>query len=268
MKLFNDIHRFLGRNKQLFRKGVSKWMFEHSREKKKNTDNIKALKNKYLGQRCFIVCTGPSLKIEDLEKIRNHGDITFSCNKIDKLFDRTEWRPDYYCISDEGYMFNMLSSMNKVPSKMQFYPTESFLTTRFCKNKAAWVNAIRDYREGDMFSYDIENRLNTFGTVTYSLLQLAVYMGFKNIYIIGCDNSYAKTRMKDGTVIDRGGSNYFEGCNTKKTDNVVVDTWIMDMAYSLARKEADSHDFTIYNATRGGYLEAFPRVDFDGLFEK
>ena len=268
MKLLSDIHRFLGRNKQLFRKGMSKWMFEHSREKKTNTDNIKALKNKYLGQRCFIVCTGPSLKIEDLEKIRKHGDITFSCNKIDKLFDRTEWRPDYYCISDEGYMFNMLSSMNKVPSKMQFYPTESFLTTRFCKHNAVWLEAIREYCEnGDMFSYDIEDHINAFGTVTYSLLQLAVYMGFKNIYIIGCDNSYSKTRLKDGTVVDRGGSNYFEGGNSKKTDKVVVDTWIMDMAYSLARKEADSHDFTIYNATRGGYLKAFPRVDFDSLFE-
>lgn len=54
------------------------------KREKKNTDNIKALKNKYLGQRCFIVCTGPSLKIEDLEKIRNHGDITFSCNNEDQ----------------------------------------------------------------------------------------------------------------------------------------------------------------------------------------
>lgn len=47
---------------------------------------------------------------------------------------------------------------------------------------------------------------------------------------------------------------------------MAVDTWVNDMAYSLARKEADNHDFTIYNATRGGYLEAFPRVDFDSLF--
>lgn len=267
MKIISSIHRFLGRNKQIVRKGLSKWMFEHSSQKKVNTENILALKNKYHGKRCFIVCTGPSLRIADLETIRKHGDITFSCNKIDKLFDRTEWRPDYYCIADEGYMFNMLSTMNNVPSKMQFYPTESFLTTRFCTNKTVWLNAIRELREdGDMFSYDIENRINTFGTVTFAMLQLAVYMGFKDIYIIGCDNSYAKTRMKDGTVIERGGSNYFEGGNSKKTDKVVVDTWIMDMAYSYARKEADFHDFTIYNATRGGYLEAFPRVDFDSLF--
>ena len=37
-------------------------------------------------------------------------------------------------------------------------------------------------------------------------------------------------------------------------------------AHVAAKKYADEHDIKIYNATRGGKLEVFPRVDFDSLF--
>ena len=40
----------------------------------------------------------------------------------------------------------------------------------------------------------------------------------------------------------------------------------MDIAYDYARKYADSNGIKIYNATRGGCLEAFQRVNFDSLF--
>ena len=37
--------------------------------------------------------------------------------------------------------------------------------------------------------------------------------------------------------------------------------------YQKAKQYADAHGIKIYNATRGGKLEVFPRVDFDSLFE-
>ena len=39
-------------------------------------------------------------------------------------------------------------------------------------------------------------------------------------------------------------------------------------AYQKAKQYAETHGIKIYNATRGGKLEVFERVDFDSLFEK
>ena len=44
----------------------------------------------------------------------------------------------------------------------------------------------------------------------------------------------------------------------RKTENL--------LAYQAAREYADRHGIKIYNATRGGKLEVFERVDFDSLF--
>ena len=37
-------------------------------------------------------------------------------------------------------------------------------------------------------------------------------------------------------------------------------------AYQKAKTYADTHNIKIYNATRGGKLEVFQRVEFDSLF--
>ena len=50
----------------------------------------KALKNKHEGKRCFIVCTGPSLTLEDVNKLKN--EYTFSMNNIFKCYDKTDWQ--------------------------------------------------------------------------------------------------------------------------------------------------------------------------------
>ena len=59
-----------------------------------------ALKDKYKGRRCFIVGLGPSLTTADLDLLARNREYTFSMNRCYQLFDRTEWRPDCYFISD------------------------------------------------------------------------------------------------------------------------------------------------------------------------
>ena len=90
-------------------------------------------------------------------------------------------------------------------------------------------------------------------------------LGFREIYIIGCDNSYGIEILKDGTIVNHNKQSYFEGSDAK-SQKVAASTWQMNIAYEYARKYADANGIKIFNATRGGYLEAFERVDFDTLF--
>lgn len=238
--------------------------------KKRNNNSIEfeSLRNVYKGKRIFIVCTGPSLTAGDLDKIKENGDYSFGCNKIDAIFSRTEWRPDFYTVIDETYQFTLLSNMKKIPAKVKFFGENSYIATRKAGGKVIWMNTDGDrgLLDNPKFSEDASKIVYTIGTVTYAMLQLSVYLGFRDIYIIGCDNSYAKNISRDGKITETGRMSHFQG-SEKNTNEIPISIWEMEAGYNYARKYADANGIHIYNATRGGYLEAFERVDFDSLFK-
>lgn len=236
--------------------------------KQGNSKKITSYKNKHIGQRIFIICNGPSLRSTDLDKIMQNGDISFACNKIDKIFNQTIWRPTYYTIMDGGYQYSLLDTINNVPAKAKFFRIESYCTTHKAKGNCIFLHTDgdRSLLNSPKFSEECNRIVYIIATVTYAMLQLAVYMGCREIYIIGCDNSYAREIRKDGTIVNTGRASYFTGSDPKDTAKIIAPTWELDIAYEYARKYADEHGIKIYNATRGGCLEAFERVDFDSLF--
>lgn len=262
-----SIRRTLIIIRDAIRRHASRFLYWLCGGERSNRIHIKQLKNIHTDKRAFIVCNGPSLKADDLSLLHKKGEITFACNKIDKIFPQTAWRPTYYAVLDETYQHSLLTTMNIVPSEVKFFRKESYLTTRKVKGNRIFLNAIggRELLEDSKFSEDASQCIYTIATTTYSLMQLAVYMGIREIYIIGCDNSYGLEIMPDGTVIDTGRQSYFAG-SKESEQKTAASPWEMNIAYEFARKYADSHNIHIYNATRGGYLESFERVDFDTLF--
>lgn len=246
---------------------VSRFSYSFSGARHRSKLQLEDLRDTYHNTRAFIVCNGPSLKADDLTLLHERGEITFACNKIDKIFPQTAWRPTYYAVLDETYQHSLLATMNAVSAKVKFFRKESYLTTRKVKGNKIFLNAIggRELLEDSKFSEDASQCIYTIATTTYSLMQLAVYMGIREIYIIGCDNSYGLEIMQDGTVVDTGRQSYFAG-SKESEQKTAASPWEMNIAYEFARKYANSHNIRIYNATRGGYLEAFERVDFDTLF--
>lgn len=258
------IYRYL---RTIYRAKVSHILYFINKADSTNKELLNTLKDKHVNKRAFIVCNGPSLKADDLSLLHKKGEITFACNKIDKIFPQTAWRPTYYAVLDETYQHSLLTTMNIVPSEVKFFRKESYLTTRKVKGNRIFLNAIggRELLEDSKFSEDASQCIYTIATTTYSLMQLAVYMGIREIYIIGCDNSYGLEIMPDGTVIDTGRQSYFAG-SKESEQKTAASPWEMNIAYEFARKYADSHNIHIYNATRGGYLESFERVNFESLF--
>lgn len=251
-----------------FRVNWSLLLFNMSSAATINRVKVERLKNAYKGKRIFIVCNGPSLMAADLDKIARSGDYSFASNKIDKIFSQTAWRPTFYCVSDETFQFSLLETMQKIPAKVKFFRTVSYMTTRRAGGNCVYINMNGDRAllNHPRFAEDCSKVLYGIATVTYVMLQIAVHMGFREIYIIGCDNSYGKEVKKDGTIVDNGTASYFAGSDEKDRATVAA-TWEMNVAYDFARRYADEHGIKIFNATRGGYLEAFERMDFDLLFD-
>ena len=94
-------------------------------------------------------------------------------------------------------------------------------------------------------------------------------MGFKEIYLIGVDHSFARYINEKGEIVeDKNLKDYFcEEYNKDKEKLDIPTTVVSTLAYQKAEEYSRQHGFRIYNATRGGKLEVFERVDFDKLFD-
>lgn len=100
-------------------------------------------------------------------------------------------------------------------------------------------------------------------------MQIAAYMGFEKIYLLGVDHNYQVTIDIDGNVItDPTVEDYF--CKGYDYDIKAVAVHNMGKntrAYLGAKGYCDATGrTTINNATRGGKLEVFQRVEFDSMF--
>lgn len=224
---------------------------------------IEQYKDIHRGESCFIIGHGPSLKASDLDILELNKIITFSMNLTYKLFDKTGWRPDYYVALDKG-MIDRYSyfKWDKSAKRKCFVAdmSEKFWRENRSDNNIKY-HSIRNMNTREVkFSDDISKRVYFGTTVTYDCLQIAAYMGFKKIYLLGMDLAPYKQGNKSAVQY----SNFFELDNQEKKPQMWIDKILR--AYLSAKKYADVHDIQIYNATRGGYLEIFDRVDFDELF--
>ena len=70
-------------------------------------------------------------------------------------------------------------------------------------------------------------------------------------------------------MVNEGVQEYFAGSKASNKGLNLPRIAESTVAYMTARKFADkSKHFTVYNATRGGKLEAFPRVNLDDVLNR
>lgn len=249
---------------------IRPWMqkrFECTADGKK----LRKYYNKHQGKRCFIVANGPSLRTEDLELLHAKGEITFAMNRIFKIFPRTAWRPTYYVCEDELIAQDCQAEINAVEATEKFIPIEIKWWHDINIDDALHfhLNYKDELRAPYSFSPDAAHQIDCCGTVTCTCLQLAAYMGFSEIYLIGVDHNFQKIIDENGKVVeDKTVKDYFiEGYDADIKESVVHNIGGTTRSYMNMKKYCDETGrTTVYNATRGGKLEVFQRVDFDSLF--
>ena len=106
-------------------------------------------------------------------------------------------------------------------------------------------------------------------TGMYTAAQIAVYMGFTEIYFIGVDHHFRVSQNNRGEiVVDNSVKDYFtDKYNEDKDKLYIPNTERSTMTYIAMKHHCDAQNIQVFNATRGGMLEVFPRVKFDSLFK-
>lgn len=218
---------------------------------------IQKYKNQHLGERCFILATGPSLMIDDVKKLKN--EYTFGMNSICMLFDELGWETTYYGVQDRGVFDKLESRYCELNKTIMFVgdgiPGDKIKKVNGIPFAINYLDHKYSYKHlNTKFSLDAFEQIYDGYTITYSLMQIAVYMGFKEIYLLGNDCSYSKDPKKQH-FMDFG---HYDSSTLTARDRILF-------AYQYAEDFLKNKDIKIYNATRGGALEIFPRVDFDRL---
>ncbi|MHB0976057.1 MAG: glycosyltransferase [Candidatus Aquicultorales bacterium] len=265
---------------------------------RKEGPDLSKFRDKHLGQRCFIMGNGPSLNQMDLTKLND--EIVFASNACYLLFDRVAWRPKYYASVDSRFIPDRAEEVLKMheenpqialfmPSKLHIHdgtgrvePITKYMPPGDNRYFFNHTNLLENNLPWSAFSIDINNHVVMPHTVTITLMQLAFYMGFKDIYLIGCDTSYKvpDSVIQEGPVYDKYGKllltstkdddiNHFDpsyfGAG-KRWHNPKVGEMIRH--YGWAKRVINACGGQVINATVGGDLEVFPRVSFDSLFSE
>lgn len=238
-------------------------------EKTEYGKELAKLRGIHEGKRCFVIGNGPSLTAKDLECLKN--EYTFAFNRIYYIFDQTEWRPTFYCTQDEKIVRNSLRDIcNQISTEYIFAPInlkwyfELELETKFYFSQKQTASEA----EIPAFSENIAHEICVGNTVTYTAIQIAAYMGFSEIYLLGVDHSFHVSQDTEGNIIvDPTVKDYFcSEYNKDKNELFIPKPDVSTLSYMAAWQYAKNHNLQIYNSTRGGKLEVFPRKDFDTLF--
>lgn len=242
-------------------------------------DDLKRFHNIHKGQRCFIVGNGPSINSMDISLLDN--EYTFAVNGIFYKTQECGFRPYYYVVEDYHVLQDNMEMIRDYEPRVggsKFLPSR--FRTKFAGSKSPtfFLNMNRGfyeprslYYEVPRFSADAASNVYCGQSVTIVNLQLAYYMGFSEVYLIGMDFSYniPDSAIKEGDVIEstEDDVNHFHpdyfGKGKKwhdpKLHNVLK-------SYKLCRLMYELDGRAIFNATEGGKLEVFPRKAYSSLF--
>jgi uncharacterized Rossmann fold enzyme len=228
----------------------------------KNKQNLQHWRNRYQGERCFIVGNGPSLKKTDLSKLKN--EFSIGMNRIYLAFDEYDFKTSCLVSVNDLVLEQCHQDINNLT-------IPKFITWRARKYINADKNTMfldTDYTLPENFNGDALGRLFEGFTVTYVCLQLAYFMGFKKAVLIGVDHNFVTKGPANQVVISEGEDpNHFSGNYFGKGFRwQLPDLEGSERAYLLAKQAYDADGRQILDATVGGKLTVFPKVGYNDLF--
>lgn len=236
---------------------------------------LRALRKQYQNhRRCFLIGNGPSINKTDLSLLKN--EVTFAVNSFFLKYEDLDWSPTFYVVEDHLVAEDRAPWINQLNGSIKLFPVYLAYCLNDDNNTIFFNHQPRkSYPHSFDFSTNASEITYTGCTVIFTCMQIAYYLGFREIYLIGVDANYELPQdvVTDdiyGTcVLDMKSNdpNHFHpdyfGKGFRWHDPQVNK---MIEAFEMARRVCDKSYKRIYNATIGGKLEVFERKDYYSLF--
>lgn len=229
---------------------------------KANAKRLEQYRNLHLGERCFIIANGPSLKHMDLSPLA--GERTISMNRAYLMYESWGFIPTYFTCINELVLRQFHADITNLPMPkfLNFSERESFRESE-ADERLMFLRMGMTLR--DKFGPDCTHSLSSGGTVTFASLQLAYFMGFKEVVLIGLDHSFVEKGTPNKAVVrhqEKDESHCHPDYFPKGIKWELPDLYRSELAYALARQAFEADGRRILDATRGGLCTVFEKVDF------
>lgn len=223
---------------------------------------------------------GPSLSETPLDELQ--GMYSFAMNRVALIYDKVRWRPSFFIctstnIAREEWRRDIIKTITLGTPSFIWDKLKQYVEPYHFKN-VAYINCthgkeVTDSAPDDWWSYDASQRVCKFGTSMLPALQIAIYMGFNPIYLLGCDLGFkspiqvtnsSKIPPDVRKQVQRDPNHFAGNYGTPGCPPDVLNT-NMRAAHILAHRAAERVGVAIYNATLGGDLDVYPRIDLREL---
>ena len=245
----------------LYNMGGRRWAFDaewKKRQIERSHDHLKLLMDFRKSDVCVIVGNGPSLRKENLDLLQGQDVIISNNAFLDKTLRScaTYYTVVNYLVAEQSsHNINMLEGPSKV---VPFWLS-------YCLNESPntfFVDAIGKPE----FSKDILKNMSWRHTVTFFNMHLAYGLGYKRAVMIGFDHYYRQqSGVTEGEIIlsNAKDANHFDPAYFMGKKWQAADVNKMEEMYLLAKDAFAEDGREIVNATIGGALEIFPRMELE-----
>lgn len=237
-----------------------------------NINKFKSLKGKYEGKRIFIIGNGPSLNHMPLYLLKDEYTMCF--NRFALMEERINWFPNFYVVTDDLVLRDQAQELNDaiIPRvDYAFFPDlhPSNVSVKKLINKKK--NVLWLYVDKPEFSDNLPwCGINK--TVVNAGIQIAAYLGFGEIYLLGVDMTFEDQQIKKKNSRNWQATGYdpnhfdprYFGKGRKYHNPGVAE---MLEKFENCRKFFEPRGVKIFNAGYRGKLEVFPRVNFNELLD-
>ena len=224
-----------------------------------NQKNLTKLKDSLKGKPILIVANGPSLNKTPLDKF--HGIYSIGMNKINLIFNKTQWRP------------NIVITTNSLVARQHWKSMKDTQIPHFLSWNSRWVIPIRARHffnfflnnKDNNFQKDISSSAGSSGTVTYAALQFAYHLGANPVIIVGLDHNFIHTgspndyQKRIGDDVNHFDPNYFAEGQYWGVPNLEAS----EIGFKQAKEIFESDGRKVLDATIGGKLKIFEKISIE-----
>lgn len=217
--------------------------------------NLSELRDAYAGQRCFILGNGPSLNKTNLALLKD--EFTIGLNRIYLKFPEMGFSTNALCCVNELVLQQFGNDILAQPglklvndrARRYLSPTADTVFMRSLDG----VGFNTDLTTGTWYSG---------ATVTFCAMQLAYFLGFKEVVLVGVDHSFTSSGRAHQESRSKGADvNHFDPSYFGK--NVVwqfPDLIESELNYTIAREFYRINRREIVDGTVGGQLQVFRKI--------
>lgn len=229
----------------------------HRRWRRNYRGRLEKFRNIHRGEQCFIIGNGPSLNKMDLGRLNEHT--CFGLNKIHLICDSAGLEVDYHVAVNPLVIQQSAAQFARLRCP-------SFLSYQASIGHVKPVENIVFLLCVDPFTFrpDITQGVCDGYTVTYAAMQIAYFMGFKEVYLIGVDHNFdVNGKPNELQYMSGPDPNHFDPGYFRGHYWHLPDLEGSELAYRMAQFFFRRDGREIYDATVDGKLNVFPKISYD-----